>query len=480
MDIVQNNNIDISKMSEADKFLLIPIEKRQKILNSFSKEELAALKYNWKFNQRPAQREPEGDWSDWLILAGRSWGKTKCGSEWIRSLIDSNQAGRIALVGRTPGDVRDVMLEGDSGIMNVFPPHQRPTYQPALRKVTFYNGAVAYTYSSAEPNALRGPQHDAAWGDEPAAWYYPEETYNMLKMGLRLGKNPRMVLTTTPRPIPFINSLLYQVDHDGNILKDGDGNYLRNPATAISTGTSWENQNNVSAKWFSDLERMYVGTRLGRQELYAELLADVEGALITQAILDRARFIPPFINNEYKMPEFKVIGIGVDPATTNNKTSDTTGIIVGALGVDGIGYILEDLTMKGSPDEWGNAVNNAYLKHFAGKIVAESNQGGDMVKYVLKTINPNLPITLIHASTSKSARAQPIAALYEQGRIKHIGSHAKLESEWITWVPGEGESPGRIDAEVHLLTNLFDLYKQKVHTQPVVQTRSIKNSSVYY
>jgi phage terminase large subunit-like protein len=467
-------------MSEADCFQLLPIAKRQKILSQFSDDELAALKYDWDYWARPEQQEPAGNWSDWMIMAGRGWGKTRTGAEWIRNKVESGQAGRIALIARTSADVRTVMIEGESGLLAIFPPDKKPIYQPSLRKITFHNGAIATTYSSQEPDMLRGPQHDAGWCDEPAAWVYAQDTYDNFRMGLRLGQNPQAVMTTTPRPIRLIKSLLYQITTDGDVIRGADGEPLPNPTTVISKGSSWDNVNNLPQKWFDDLKRKYEGTRLGRQELYAELLMDVPGALWNQEILDSCRYVPPFIDGRFKMPEMKLVAVGADPNTTSGKDSDEFGIIICGLGADGYGYVMDDATMTGRPAEWGMAINQAYTRHMANTVVAEVNNGGEMIEYVIHSINPRIPVKSVHASRSKQARAQPVAALYEQGRIRHIGTHAKLEDQMCTWCPGDGASPDRLDAMVWAFTHLFNLYDKKIETKPTVTARSVTQSSRYY
>jgi phage terminase large subunit-like protein len=371
------------------------------------------------------------------------------------------------------------MIEGESGIMSVFPPHQKPVYQPSLRKVTFHNGAIATTYGGSHPDQLRGPQHDAGWGDEPAAWKYPE-AFDMFKMGLRLGSSPQAIMTTSPRPTTLIKSMLYQVNANGEILRDKDGNPYANNTTAVSRGSTWENKNNLAKPFISEMETKYANTRLGRQELYAELLLDTPGALWNQEMLDKNRYTPPFDGDKIIMPEFRLIVIGVDPATTANKESDETGILVCGLGADGFGYVIEDLTLKGSPGDWGNATNKGYHRYMANRIAAEVNQGGDMVEYVLRTINPQIPIKKVHAAKSKQARAEPVAVMYEQGRIKHIGSHPKLEDQMCTWVPGEGESPDRVDALTWAFTDIFNLYDKKIETKPVITSRAVRQSGIYY
>jgi phage terminase large subunit-like protein len=410
-------------------------------------------------------------------MAGRGWGKTRTGAEWIRQKVCSGQAGFIALIGKTPADCRDVMIEKKGGLLSVFPPHQRPVYQPSLRKVTFHNGAVAMTYGGSHPDMLRGPEHDCGWGDEPAAWQYPE-TMDMFRFGLRLGNKPQAIMTTTPRPTQLMKKLLYQVNNAGEILRDPAGNPYPNLRTAVSRGSTWENKNNLAETFLEDMTTTYEGTRLGRQELYAEMLTDTPGALWTQEMLDKCRYTPPFDGEKIIMPQFVLVVVAVDPAISDTDVSCETGIIVVALGIDGFGYVIEDCTSTGDPTKWGNAVDKAFHEHKADRATAEVNQGGDMVKYVMQTINNRIPVKKVHASRGKVARAQPVAALYEQGRIKHIGSHPKLEDQMTTWVPGD-ELCDRLDALVWGITDIFNLYDKKINTLPTITTRSVRKSNQY-
>lgn len=359
-------------------------------------------------------------------MSGRGWGKTRTGAEWVRRLVEREGVRRIALVGATAADVRDTMVEGESGLLAVCPPDYKPVYEPSRRRVVWPNGAAAYIYSAEEPNRLRGPQHEAAWEDELASWKYPE-THDMLLFGLRLGARPRTIITTTPKPIPVMKKI------------------LADPSTITVRGSTYENIRNLSPIFVDYIRGKYEGTRLGAQELHAEILEDVEGALWNRDLLERNRVL--------KYPQLKKILVSVDPAATSNTGSADTGIIVVGLGVDSIVYVIEDCSIHDTPDRWGKAVVAAYHKHRANKVLVETNQGGEMVSLVLKTVDPFLPIQTIHASRGKFTRAEPVAALYEQGKVKHVGFFASLEDQLCSWVPGE-TSPDRLDALVHGVTEL--------------------------
>ncbi len=388
-------------------------------------EEAAHLRFDWRVFRRPAQEPPDWNWRVWLILAGRGFGKTRTGAEWIREQVRTGQAGRIALVGRTAADVRDTMIEGDSGILSITPDAERPTYIGSKRRLTWPNGAMAVAYSAEEPDRLRGPNHDLAWADEVAAWRYPD-AWDQLMFGLRVGKNPRVVATTTPRPTALIKQLLDR--HD----------------VAVTTGSTYDNIGNLSQHFIQEMRDRYEGTRIGRQELHAELLADVEGALWKRATLDDTRTSRP--------PDMKRIVVAVDPAASAH--GNETGIVVVGLGIDGHGYVLSDDTVQGSPHEWGTATIAAYYRHRADRVVAEANQGGDMVRHTLATVDDTVPIKMVTASRGKYARAEPIAAMYEQGKIHHVGMFHQLEDQMCEWVPS-GPSPDRIDALVWGMTELM-------------------------
>lgn len=395
------------------------------LLSRLSNEEAAQLRYMWEFWARPEQVAPPDPWSIWLIKAGRGWGKTRVGAEWVRSMKDS--VGRIALIGPTAADVRDVMVDGDSGIIPISPPWDKPEYQPSKRRVVWQNGSVAYMYSADEPERLRGPQHGAAWCDEAGSWRYPD-TWDMMMFGLRLGKNPKVTVTTTPRPTPLLKQI------------------QQAPGVVITRGTTYENRANLAASFFDSIITKYEGTRLGRQELEGHDLDDSPGAMWNRDNIDKFRI--------RKALDMVRIVVAVDPAVSSGDDSDETGIVVVGKDEFGHGYVLEDCTMKGTPDEWGRAVIQAMQRHQADRIVAESNQGGDMVRYVLETIDKNVPLKMVRASRGKVSRAEPISALYEQGKVHHVGVFHKLEDQMCTWEPGM-PSPDRMDALVWGMTELM-------------------------
>lgn len=395
-------------------------------------------KYDWRRKARPEQIAPAGTWRVWLLLAGRGFGKSRTGAEWIREQAESGRAKRIALVAATASDVRDVIVEGESGILAISPPSSRPVYEPSKRRLTWPNGAIATTYSADEPDRLRGPQHDAAWCDELAAWRYPD-AWDQLMFGLRLGTDPRVVVTTTPRPTALVRAL------------------VKSPSTHTTRGSTYANRANLAPAFFEQIVTKYEGTRLGRQELNAEILDDAPGALWSRDGIDAAR-VP-------RAPALDRIVVAVDPAVTSAESSDETGIIVAGIDRRGAGYVLADHSGKYSPAEWAHLVVRLYREHSADRIVAECNQGGDMVAHTIRTVDPNAPVKLVRASRGKRTRAEPVAALYEQRRVHHVGVLAQLEDQLCTWDPTSSEgSPDRLDA---LVWALSELMVQAAYGEPV-------------
>jgi len=358
-------------------------------------------------------------------MAGRGMGKTRAGAEFVLREIKAKRARRIAFVAKTPADARDVMIEGDSGILGISPPWDRPLYEPSKRRLTWSNGATALVFSSKEPDQLRGPQYDLAWGDEIRTWYYPQETWDNLMFGLRLGEHPRAVITTTPLPLAVIK------------------NIMKAPDTVITTGTTYDNRANLAPSFFRQIISKYEGTRLGRQEIRAELLEDVPGALWHRS------------NILYKpAPELIRVVVAIDPAVTSSENADETGIVVVGKGADGKGYVLSDRSARVSPDSWARRAVQAYDDFKADRIIGEVNNGGDMVGLTIRTVR-NVPYKAVHASRGKQARAEPVSALYEQGKVFHIQPFDELEDQLVTWTPETGESPDRLDALVWALTELF-------------------------
>jgi phage terminase large subunit-like protein len=431
---------------------LLPPSERAKILSAMSPEETLRFRYAWRnWWARPGQLAPPGEWSTWLLMAGRFFGKTRCGAEWIHERVNSGVARYIALVAPTAADARDVMVQGPAGILATAPPWAKPVYYPSVRRVTWPNGTIATTYSAEEPERLRGPQHDTAWCDEVAAWRHPE-AFDMLAFGMRLGNDPRVVVTTTPRPVKLVRELL---------ADQGRG-------VVVTRGTSYENASNVPEQVFKRVQR-YEGTRLGRQELLAELLEDVPGALWSRGLLDATRV-------REKPAELVRVVVAIDPAVTSGEDSDETGIIVAGKDARGHGYVLADCSGRYQPAEWAKTAIAAYHTHEADQIVAEVNNGGDMVEATLRMVDRNIPFKAVHASRGKVTRAQPVAQIYEEGRAHHLGSFAKLEDQMAEFTidfdrAAFGYSPDRVDALVWALSDLlvepmsnegiFELYRQR-------------------
>jgi phage terminase large subunit-like protein len=401
-------------------------------------DEARAWLHDWRFWARPNQLPPPGSWRTWLVRAGRGFGKTRCGAEWVYNERVCRGYRRIALVNDTAADVRDVMIEGPSGLIAVSPPWDKPHYEPSNRRLIWPNGAMAISYAAEAPDLLRGPEHDSAWCDELAKWKNLRKkdveggtAWDNLMMGLRVGGNPQCVVTTTPRSVQLIKDLLAR------------------QTTVETVGTSYENRANLSDDWYAEVIAPYEGTRLGRQEIYAELLEDVEGALWTHGVIDRLRVA--------SAPDLQRVVVGIDPAATSKASSDETGIVVaGCAVIDGAlhGYVLDDCTLRASPDGWAQAALDAMREHEADCLVPEVNNGGEMVEYTIRTLDANCRITPVRASRGKYTRAEPIAALYEQGRVHHVGSFSLLEDQMCNWTAGDA-SPDRLDALVWALSELM-------------------------
>jgi len=395
----------------------------------------------WAAVGRPEQMIPEGDaWLVWLILAGRGFGKSRTGGEAVVEWVRSGACGRLALVAPTSGDARDVMVEGESGIVAVSAADGFPAeYEPSKRRITWPNGAIATLYSAEEPDRLRGPQHDGAWCDEIAAWADATDTWDQLQFGLRLGARPRVVVTTTPRPVPIIRKL------------------LADARTVVTRGSTFDNAENLAGSFLENIKAAYEGTRLGRQELYAELLDDNPGALWKLDTIEKARV--------RAMPDLKKVVVGVDPAVTSNESSDETGIIAAGVGMCGCkgkpelhGFVFRDESGIYSPQGWAEAVAKLYGDTSADRVVAEVNNGGDLVESNLRSLGGNSEISYIgvRASRGKQTRAEPVASLYEQGKVHHVGGLAKLEDQLTQWNPlTDRESPDRLDALVWAITFLM-------------------------
>ena len=388
--------------------------------------------WDWHSIAREEQLPPEDeDWIVWLLLAGRGFGKTRTGAETVRYLIEHGGARRVALIGPTAADARSVMVEGQSGLLSVYPPGKEPEYQSSNRRILWENGAIATLYSADEPQRLRGPQHDLAWADELAAWRYPDAAWDMLMFGLRLGKRPRVIVTTTPEPIRLLRELAAA------------------PTTRVTRGSTYDNKDNLAGTFLSAIISKYEGTRLGRQELHAELLEQADGALWTRKMVEAAR-IPA-----EPAPVLKRTVVAIDPAVTSGEHSDETGIVVAGIGHDGLAYVVQDASGRYTPNEWAVRAINLFRLHQADRIVAETNNGGEMIELTLRTVWHDVAFKAVSASKGKQTRAEPVAALYEQGRVRHAGGFPALEDQMCNWEPGSGaSSPDRVDALVWALTEL--------------------------
>ena len=431
--------VQIPKIT-ADALRALPPERAKEILSALGHSQTEELKYNWPFWARTDQLEPEGNWDFWIFNAGRGAGKTRSGAEWVRHKVKQGLK-RIACVAPTKGDIRRVMVEGESGLLNVCWDKDKtyrgakmgyPVWTPTNNTLTWENGAKVEFFSAEDPERLRGPQFHAAWADEVAAWRNQQDVWDMLQYTLRLGSHPRVMVTTTPKPTKLMRHL------------------LKSERSHITHGSTFDNAANLATPFLEGIKKEYEGTRLGRQELYAEMLEEADGALWTTEMLDACEISPE------DLPVLNRIVVSLDPAVTKNAESDMTGIVVAGIDVNGIGYVLEDATNRLSPAEWAAKAVSLYHHYQADRIVAERNQGGEMVRRTLEAEDETVPIRLVHASRGKMARAEPISALYERGKVKHVRGLDELETQMRTWGPlGSVGSPDRLDACVWALTDLM-------------------------
>lgn len=422
---------------------------RQAWLASLTESELRVLEYDWKFWARPKQRTPVGNWKRWILTCGRGYGKTRAGSEWVREQIESGKCRHMALIGSNAKDLRRVIVEdqkgGGSGLLQICPPWNMPDYSPTKMRLTWTNpnfksyGASCSLYSAEEPESLRGPAHDGAWLDEFCKWDRAQECYDQLQFTMRTGLTPQMVITTTPKPMPLFIKMLKQ------------------EGTVVTTGSTFENRANLSATFLQDILENYEGTRLGRQELYADVLEDVEGALWNLRMIEDA-----YLPKNHDIPELSARVVGCDPQMSFVPGAMTGIVVCGAApayhGKPTTGYVLSDRSMSGSPHEWAKAVCDAYWDFDCQYVLAERNQGGELVQDNISNVDPHVRIKLITATKSKGDRAIPVVGRYEQNRVFHLGHFQLLEREMTSFVPGDEHkkrSPNRLDALVHALDYLL-------------------------
>lgn len=425
-------------------------------LDDLTDEEADDLLHTWELWARPNQLEPDpilpnGEtWVTWLILAGRGFGKTRCGAETVIKWVREGHCKRIALVAEDSADARDVMVEGESGILACSPRDFKPKYEPSKRRLTWPNGAVATLFSAEDYDSLRGPQFDGAWCDELCKWRYAQEAWDNLQFGLRLGEHPKQIVTTTPKPIRLLKDIILRSD------------------TAITKGTTMENLVNLAPPFRKAVVDKYAGTRIGRQELNAEILDDVPGALWSRAMIEEARLRPVDSMTPIQLPHFLRVVVAVDPPSSIGESAAECGITVTAKDSQGHGYVLEDLSVAGSPEEWGRVAVQAYDEWDADLIVYEANQGGEMVAAVLRGAAKSLkddglrtadfiPLKPVHATRGKVVRAEPVSQLYEQKKIHHVGTFAELEDQLCEYTPdgSMGYSPDRMDSLVWGFTELL-------------------------
>jgi phage terminase large subunit-like protein len=424
-----------------------PTERRRALIEQMSAVERETFLREWRYSARPEQLAPEGDWRIWLMLAGRGFGKTRSGAEWVRGVAERDGGARIALVGASVHEARSVMVEGESGLLAIAPRWDRPIWHPALRRLIWRSGAQAMLFGAVDPEGLRGPQFSHGWADEIAKWPYAEGAWDNLMMGLRLGERPQLVATTTPRPVPLIRRLTAQKD------------------VAVTRGASRDNRRNLAPGFLAAMQRDYGGTALGRQELEGELIEEIDGALWTRTLIERCRVRRERLGEGGEAALSRVV-VAVDPPAS--ASGDACGIVVVGLGEDGLAYVVDDASVeRASPERWAAQVAGTAARHGADRVVAEANNGGAMVESVLRAAESGLPVRLVHASRGKSARAEPVVALYERGRVAHVGAFPELEDQMCGLLiggayAGPGRSPDRADALVWAITELM-LGKQASH-----------------
>ncbi len=434
----------LDKRSAADLLSSLSSEEVESFLGSLSFNAILSLPWLFEHWAHAHQKPPEGDWKTWVVLGGRGAGKTRAGAEWIRSMVEGSRpedvgsASRVALVAETLDQARDVMVFGKSGIMECTPMDRRPQWHSSNRQLIWPNGATAQIFSASDPESLRGPQFDCVWADELAKWRKGQDTWDMLQFALRLGDDPRQIVTTTPR--------------DNKLLRD----LMEQEKTVTTSAPTQANAAYLADSFLEHVETRYGGSRLGRQELAGEMLTDTEGALWTRAALDRTRI--------KKAPELDRIIVAVDPPVTGNASSDDCGIVVAGVTTEGPpqdwrAYVLADETLSAaSPNVWAQKAVSVMRRFNADRLVAEVNQGGDLVETLVRQIDPLVSYSAVRATRGKSARAEPVAALYEQGRIIHVGAFEALEDQMCQITRGGfvgSGSPDRVDALVWAITELM-------------------------
>jgi phage terminase large subunit-like protein len=419
--------------SEAERVAQLEGAEYAKWLKEKKPEKLWELEYDWGFWARADQRAPVGDWRSWFVMAGRGFGKTRMAAEYVRACAEADGSLRIALVAATLHEARSVMIEGESGLLAIAPDEKRPRWEPSLKKLVWPTGATAHVFAASEPEALRGPEHHLAWADEIAKWEKGIDAWDNLMMTMRLGESPRTIATTTPRNVPLVRRLLGE------------------RGVAITHGAMEANRAHLPAPFRAAMHEVYGKARLGRQELLGEFLEDAEDALWTRDLIERCRV--------GAAPELRRIVIGVDPP--GSAGGDACGIVAVGRGADGKAYVLADHSVKGrSPEGWARAVATAALAWGADRVVAEANNGGDMVVSTLRAADVSMPVKKVSASRGKVARAEPVAALYEAGKAFHIGAFPELEDELCGLISGggyegPGRSPDRADALVWAMSELM-------------------------
>jgi phage terminase large subunit-like protein len=443
------SKLNLNTASLAQVLIALPYVERMKMLRKLTDEDFMGLYYDWSFWARKNQLEPvelqQIDKFIWLVLAGRGFGKTRTGAEWVIEKVRNHGYRYVTLVGANATDVRKIMIEGESGILQHSPPWFMPTYEPSKMILYWPNGAVANIYYGTEPDSSRGAQSDLVWMDELAKWKYPQDTYDNIMLGLRLGENPLCMVSTTPKPTKFLKSV------------------INDPATVVTAGNTYENMDNLAAPFIHTVIRKYEGTRIGKQELYAKLLDDNPNALWKRKWLDDYRI-------SLAAPCHRIV-VSIDPAGTEpeeGKEATENGIIVVGEGraLEGMRnrdmthyYVFEDLSLQASPDGWAREAQAGYNKFKCDAYVAEKNFGGAMVKSTIRNVDRNNTVHVITASRGKTLRAEPVSGLYEQGRVHHVGTFGLLEDELCEWQQGQ-KSPNRLDALVHGINFLTgqDLY----------------------